>query len=64
MSNGRKRNDEARAKVGFGCGRVHCAEGHCSKKIRQGFEWAFCRNFVLLVKSGKTPSVNCPFYVP
>ena len=63
MSNGRKRNDEARAK-GLGCGRVHCAEGHCSKKIRQGFEWAFCRNFVLLVKSGKTPSVNCPFYVP
>lgn len=59
MSNGRKRNDALRAR----CPQRHCTEGHCCKPIRQGFEWTICRDFISFIKSGKTPSVNCPYYV-
>lgn len=58
MSNGRKRKDVQRKAHP----QRHCTEGHCSKEIRKGFEWAMCREFMSLVKSGKTPSVNCPYY--
>lgn len=58
MSNGRKRMDVQRKTHP----QRHCTIGHCSKEIRKGFEWTICREFMSLVKSGKTPSVNCPYY--